>query len=114
MARINTTRPSLFLFEIIGPTFAVCGSNVGSGEFYLRPSFLETATMRSVIVVILTIYLIGAGIALLPTIRSTPASAMSANVGQEMPYALAWPARLVRDTSIGSDSTFPGPRPPKG
>jgi hypothetical protein len=66
--------------------------------------------MRSVIVVILTIYLIGAGIALLPTIRSTPASAMSASVGQEMPYALAWPARLVRDTSIGSDSTVPGPR----
>ena len=64
--------------------------------------------MRFVLAVILIIYLIGVGMALLP------ASAMSASIGQEMPYALAWPARLVRDASIGSDPTVPGPRPPEG
>lgn len=70
--------------------------------------------MRSVLAVILSTYLIGVGIVLSPTIRSTPASAMSASIGKEMPYALAWPARLVRDASIGSDTTVPGPRPPEG
>ncbi len=70
--------------------------------------------MGSLLAVILITYLIGVGIVLLPTIRSTRASAMSTSIGQEMPYALAWPARLVRDASIGSDPIVPGPRPPEG
>jgi hypothetical protein len=70
--------------------------------------------MRSVLVVILIVYLIGVGIALSPTIRSTPASDLSASIGQQMPYAFAWPASLVRDASIGTDTPVPGPRPPEG
>jgi hypothetical protein len=74
----------------------------------------ETATMRSVLAVILITYLIGVGIVLSPTIRSTPASYLSASIGQQMPYALAWPARVVRDASVGTDPSIPGPRPPEG
>jgi hypothetical protein len=70
--------------------------------------------MRSVLAVILITYLIGVGIVLSPTIRSTPASGLSASIGQQMPYALAWPARFVRYASIGDDSPVTGPRPPEG
>ena len=54
--------------------------------------------MRSVLAVILIIYLIGAGIALSPTIRSTPASALSASIGREMPYARARGQRCSFET----------------
>jgi hypothetical protein len=54
--------------------------------------------MRSVLAVILITYFVGVSIILSPTIESkwsvAPASNL-ANVGQELPYALAWPARLV-------------------
>jgi hypothetical protein len=70
--------------------------------------------MRSVLAVIAIIYLVGVGFVLSPTIRSTPASDLSASIGREMPYALAWPARLVRYASIEDDTPVPGPRPPEG
>jgi hypothetical protein len=70
--------------------------------------------MRFVLAVILITYLIGVGIVLLPTIRSTPASAMSASIGQEMHYASRGQGGLFGDASIGSDPTVPGPRPPEG
>jgi hypothetical protein len=70
--------------------------------------------MRSLLAVILIIYLIGVGIILAPTIPSTPASNLPASIGQQVPYALAWPARLVRDASIGDDTPVPGPRRPEG
>jgi hypothetical protein len=57
--------------------------------------------MRSVLAVILITYFVGVGIILSPTIQSkwssAPASDLSANVGQELPYALAWPVRLVHN-----------------
>jgi hypothetical protein len=70
--------------------------------------------MRSAIAMILICYLIGVDITLAPTIRSTPATYLAASIGREMPYALAWPARLVRDASIEDDTPVPGPRPPEG
>jgi hypothetical protein len=45
---------------------------------------------------------------------STPQADLAASIGREMPYALAWPARLVRDASIEDDTPVPGPRPPEG
>ena len=65
----------------------------------LSPTFFfwETATMRSVLAVILSTYLIGVGIVLSPTIRSTPASAMSASIGRRCPRArMAGEARSGR------------------
>ena len=77
--------------------------------------------MRSVLAVILITYLVGVGIVLSPTIRSkwgsAPASDLSARIGQELPYALAWPARLVRELQAsggGANASVPGPRPPEG
>jgi hypothetical protein len=70
--------------------------------------------MRLMLGVTLITYLLGVGIILLPTIRSTPATYLVASIGQEMPYALAWPARLARDAAIEPDTPVPGPRPPEG
>jgi hypothetical protein len=70
--------------------------------------------MRSVLAVIVITYLIGVGFILSPTMRSTPASDLSASIGREMPYALLWPARLVRDASTGTNAPVPRPRPPEG
>jgi hypothetical protein len=70
--------------------------------------------MRLVLLVTLITYLLGVGIILLPTIRSTPATYLVASIGQEMPYALAWPVRLARDAAIEPDTPVPGPRPPEG
>jgi hypothetical protein len=70
--------------------------------------------MRSLLAVFLIGYLLGVGLALAPTIRSTPATYLAASVSREMPHALAWPARLARDVAIGDDTPVPGPRPPEG
>jgi hypothetical protein len=77
-------------------------------------ALLEETGMRSLLAVFLITYLIGVGIVLAPTIRSTQASDLSASIGRQMPYALAWPARLIRDASIGDSTPVPGPRPPEG
>ena len=70
--------------------------------------------MRAFIATILIGYFMGVGITLAPMIRATPATYLAASIGREMPYALAWPARLVRDASIEDDTPVPGPRPPEG
>ena len=69
--------------------------------------------MRSVIAMILIGYLIGVGI----TLANHRVDAGHLSRGKhcrEMPYALAWPASLVRDASIADDTPAPGPRPPEG
>jgi hypothetical protein len=56
--------------------------------------------MRALIALIVIVYLVGVGVVLSPTIRakwdSAPASDLAASVGQDLPYALAWPARVYR------------------
>jgi hypothetical protein len=53
--------------------------------------------MRAIIAVIVIIYLVGVGVALAPTIQakwnSASASDLTASVIQELPNAVAWPAR---------------------
>ena len=54
--------------------------------------------MRALIVSIVIVYLVGVGVALSPTIwakwSTAPASDLAASVGQDVPYALTWPARV--------------------
>jgi hypothetical protein len=54
--------------------------------------------MRLLIALIIIVYFIGVGVVLAPTVetnwRSAPAARFAASVGQELPYALAWPARV--------------------
>lgn len=56
--------------------------------------------MRLVIALALVIYLVGIGVALAPTIRSkwntVTASGLAASVTQNLPRAVAWPARAYR------------------
>jgi hypothetical protein len=56
--------------------------------------------MRLLLALIIIIYLIGVGVVLSPTVRSTwnsaPASAVAEGVAQELPNALAWPVRAAR------------------
>lgn len=62
------------------------------------PGRVVETTMRALVALIIIIYLVGVGVALSPTIRanwnSAPASDLAASVGQDLPYALAWPARV--------------------
>jgi hypothetical protein len=54
--------------------------------------------MRALIALIVIIYLVGVGVALAPTIQakwnSASASELATSVGQALPNALAWPARV--------------------
>ncbi|MDP8996380.1 MAG: hypothetical protein M3O03_05170, partial [Pseudomonadota bacterium] len=54
--------------------------------------------MRSLFSLIVIIYLIGIGVMLAPTFRTSwttvPASQLTASVVQELPGALAWPAAV--------------------
>lgn len=56
--------------------------------------------MRALIGLIVIVYLVGVGVALSPTIwdkwNSAPASDLAGSVGQDLPYALTWPARVYR------------------
>jgi hypothetical protein len=77
--------------------------------------------MRSIVAMIVIIYLVGVGIILSPTIQSkwtvAPASDLSASIGQELPYALAWPTRLAHElqsSSAGSSASLRGKMPPQG
>jgi hypothetical protein len=76
--------------------------------------------MRSVLAVILITYLVGVGIILSPTIESkwsvAPASDLSATITQELPYAMAWPARLVHElrASGGANASLRGSKSPEG
>jgi hypothetical protein len=53
--------------------------------------------MRALIALIVIIYLVGVGVALSPTIQakwsSASASDLATSVAQELPNAVAWPAR---------------------
>jgi hypothetical protein len=55
--------------------------------------------MRLLVAIIVIIYLVGVGVVLSPTIRSTwdseTASALADHVVQALPNALAWPARAA-------------------
>jgi hypothetical protein len=55
--------------------------------------------MRFLLALIVIIYLVGVGIVLSPTIRSTwnsePASALADHVVQALPDALAWPVKAA-------------------
>jgi hypothetical protein len=55
--------------------------------------------MRLLLAIIVIIYLVGVGVVLSPTIRSTwdsePASALADHVIQALPSALAWPVRAA-------------------
>jgi hypothetical protein len=61
--------------------------------------------MRLLLALIVIIYLVGVGVVLSPTIRSTwdsePASALADHVIQALPVALAWPVRAAH-TFVGS------------
>jgi len=54
--------------------------------------------VRALIAMIVILYLVGVGVALSPTIRakwnSAPASDLATSVSEDLPYALAWPARV--------------------
>jgi hypothetical protein len=56
--------------------------------------------MRLLLALIIIIYLVGVGVVLSPTVRSTwnsePASALAQSIAQELPNALAWPVRAAR------------------
>jgi hypothetical protein len=56
--------------------------------------------MRLLLALIIIIYLVGVGVVLSPTVRSTwnsePASALAQAIAQELPNALAWPVRAAR------------------
>jgi hypothetical protein len=56
--------------------------------------------MRGLIALIVIVYLVGVGVALAPTIQekwtSESAAEFANSVGQDLPYALAWPARVYR------------------
>jgi hypothetical protein len=55
--------------------------------------------MRLLVAIIVIIYLVGVGVVLSPTIRSTwdseTASALADHVVQALPNALAWPVRAA-------------------
>jgi hypothetical protein len=59
--------------------------------------------MRLLLSFVVIIYLVGVGVSLSPTFRekwsSAPASDLVASVGQALPSALAWPARVYHDVA---------------
>jgi hypothetical protein len=65
-----------------------------------RGAWLEKSAMRLLIALLIIIYLVGVGVELSPTIQTkwsgASASELAASVVQELPDAMAWPARLLR------------------
>jgi hypothetical protein len=59
--------------------------------------------MRALIALIVIVYLVGVGVGLAPTIEakwnSAPAPDLATSVGQALPNALAWPARVYHGMS---------------
>lgn len=59
--------------------------------------------MQLLLSLIVIIYLVGVGVVLSPTVRSTwntePASEVASSVAQELPNALAWPMRAARSVA---------------
>jgi hypothetical protein len=62
--------------------------------------------MRTIIAVIVIVYIVGIGVVLSPTVRekwnTAPTSDFVASVVQALPAAMAWPATLYR-SRFGSD-----------
>jgi hypothetical protein len=112
--------PQLSKLAGTAPTGPVVGAKSAVGiKDQLRGVVFQLSSsgddhMRSVLAAFLIGYLVGVGIVLVPTIRSTPATYLAASVGREMPHALAWPARIAREAVIGDDTPVAGPRPPEG
>jgi hypothetical protein len=71
-----------------------------------QPNAPGNTKMRLLIALIVIIYLVGVGVVLSPTIRSTwnteTASALADHVMQALPDALTWPVRAVRAFAGGS------------
>jgi hypothetical protein len=71
--------------------------------------------MRLLLALLVIVYLVGVGVSLSPTIRSkwnsATAAELTTSVGQELPNAVAWPARAYRSISgrgvTGSDAPSP-------
>jgi len=61
--------------------------------------------VRGLIALILIVYFIGVGVALAPTIEANWSSATAAEfasrVAEDLPYALAWPAWVLRSSTSG-------------
>ncbi len=59
--------------------------------------------MRGLIALIVIVFLVGVGVALAPTVESkwnsATASEFADSVGQELPFALAWPARVYHGSA---------------
>ena len=59
--------------------------------------------MRALVGFLVIVYLVGVGVCLSPTFRdkwnSAPTSELVASVGQALPGALAWPARVYHDVA---------------
>ncbi len=57
--------------------------------------------MRGLIALLVIVDLVGVGVALAPTVEAKWTSGTAAQfvdgVGQQLPYALVWPARVYRD-----------------
>ena len=70
--------------------------------------------MRSLIFIIVVVYLVGVGVVLAPTVRGKwnegTASDLSASVLQALPGALAWPARMYGSLTGPGDA---GPTEPQ-
>ena len=62
--------------------------------------------MRGLIALIVVVYLVGVGVALASTIEANWSSATAAEfasrVGQQLPYALAWPAWVFAGMAEGA------------
>jgi hypothetical protein len=56
--------------------------------------------MRLLVALLVIVYLVGVGVSLSPTIRSkwnsATAAELASSVGQDLPNAVAWPARAYR------------------
>ncbi|MEP6827943.1 MAG: hypothetical protein ABJA10_07700 [Aestuariivirga sp.] len=56
--------------------------------------------MRTLLSLVVIVYLVGIGVELAPTFRANwstaPASQLAANIVQELPSALSWPAAVYR------------------
>jgi hypothetical protein len=67
----------------------------------------RTATICSALAVIVFIYSFGVGVILSPALQSKDrialASDLSASLDRELPYALAWPVRLVHVLEASGD-----------
>jgi hypothetical protein len=58
--------------------------------------------MRTLLAILVVVYLVGVGVVLAPTVKAkwntAPTSQFVTSVATQMPTALAWPAVMYRDT----------------